>query len=197
MAAELGHEALAERHDLAVGLALGVEVRAALAAAHGQRGKGVLEDLLEAQELEDREVHGRVEAQAALVGANSGVELDAVAAVHLDLALVVNPGHAEHDDALGLDKTLEKRGALILGVSIERRLQRGEDLLGGLDELGLVGVALLQLCNDPLGIRHEVSCSSIFWTLSRRAVISPNAHIAEHHRVRKELKTIYALLETR
>ena len=138
-----------------------------------------------------------MEAQAALVGANGGVELDAVAAVHLDLALVVNPGHAEHDDALGLDKTLEKRGALILGVSIERRLKRGEDLLGGLDELGLVGVALLQLCNDPLGIRHEVSCSSIFWTLSRRAVISPNAHIAEHHRVRNELKTIYALLETR
>jgi hypothetical protein len=51
--AELGHEALAEAHDLGVGLALGVEVRAALAAADGQRGEGVLEDLLEAEELDD------------------------------------------------------------------------------------------------------------------------------------------------
>ena len=37
-----------------------------------------------------------VEAQAALVGADGGVELDAVAAVHLHLALIVDPGHAEH-----------------------------------------------------------------------------------------------------
>ena len=107
VAAELGHERLAEAHDLAVALALGVEVGAALAAAHGQRGEGVLEDLLEGEELEDAEVDGRVEAQAALVGADGAVHLDAEAAVDLDLALVVDPGHAEHDHALGLDDALE------------------------------------------------------------------------------------------
>ena len=46
---QLAHEALAEAHDLVVALALRVEVAAALAAAHRQRGQAVLEDLLEAR----------------------------------------------------------------------------------------------------------------------------------------------------
>ncbi len=87
VAEELGHEALAEAHDLGVGLALGVEVGAAFAAAHGQGGEGVLEHLLEGQELEDAQVDGGVEAQAALVRADGRVHLDAEAPVHLDLAL--------------------------------------------------------------------------------------------------------------
>jgi len=43
--AQLGHEGLAEAHDLVVGLALGVKVAAALAAAHGQGRQAVLQDL--------------------------------------------------------------------------------------------------------------------------------------------------------
>ena len=62
VAAQLGHEGLAEAHDLGVGLALRVEVGTALAAAHRQRGQGVLENLLEAKELDDGLGHGRVEA---------------------------------------------------------------------------------------------------------------------------------------
>ena len=50
---QLRHEALAEAHDFIVALALGVEVGAALAAADGQAGEGVFENLLKAQELED------------------------------------------------------------------------------------------------------------------------------------------------
>ena len=69
---ELGHEALAEAHDLSVGLALGVKVGAALAAAHGQGGQSVLEDLLKAQELDDGQVDVLAEPQAALVGADGG-----------------------------------------------------------------------------------------------------------------------------
>ena len=46
VAIELGHEGLAEVHDLVVGLALGVKVGTALAAAHGKGGQAVLEDLL-------------------------------------------------------------------------------------------------------------------------------------------------------
>ena len=49
--AELGHEGLAEAHDLVVRLALGVEVAAALAAAHRQRGQAVLENLRARQTL--------------------------------------------------------------------------------------------------------------------------------------------------
>src|ERR1019366_6506286 len=47
VAAQFGHEALAEAHHFVVALALGIEIGAALAAAHGQRGQRVLEDLLE------------------------------------------------------------------------------------------------------------------------------------------------------
>ena len=76
--AQLGHERLAETHDFGIGLALRVEVGAALAAAHRQAGQAVLEALLEAEELDDALVHARVETQTALVGADRGVELDAV-----------------------------------------------------------------------------------------------------------------------
>src|SRR5690606_12456026 len=62
VAVQLGHERLAEPHDLAVGAALGVEVAAALAAAEGETGQRVLEDLLESEELDRAEEHGRVEA---------------------------------------------------------------------------------------------------------------------------------------
>lgn len=54
-----------------------------LTAAHGEGGEAVLEDLLEAQEFDDGEGHGRVEAQASLVGADGLAELDAVPTVHL------------------------------------------------------------------------------------------------------------------
>ena len=107
VAVELGHEGLAEAHHLAFGAALGVEVRAALAAADRQAGERVLEDLLEAEELHDAEVDGGVEAQTALVGTERGVELDPEAAVDLHVAGVVDPGDAEDDlplrlaDALG------------------------------------------------------------------------------------------------
>ena len=54
MAEELGHKALAEGHYLPVGLALGVKVGAALAAAYRQAGKAVLEYLLKSKELYNR-----------------------------------------------------------------------------------------------------------------------------------------------
>ena len=53
MLAELGHEALAESHDFTIALALGVKIGTALAAADGESGKAVLENLFEAEELDD------------------------------------------------------------------------------------------------------------------------------------------------
>ena len=58
-----------------------------------------------------------MESQAALVGAQGGVELDAVAAVDLGLALVVLPDDAELDDALGDGDDLER--GLVFGVLLE------------------------------------------------------------------------------
>ena len=142
------HEGLAEAHDLVVGLAVGVEVGAALAAAHGQAGQAVLEDLLEAQELQGAEGDVGVEAEAALVGADGAVELDAVAAVDADLALVVHPGHAEDDGALGLDDPLEDGVLLVLRLLLEDRGQGVQDLGGGLDEEGFPGGLLLEALKD-------------------------------------------------
>lgn len=83
--AQLGHEANAEATDLVVGLALGVEVGSTLATAHVQAGQGILEDLFETEELEDGKVHRGVEPEATLVWAKSGVKLDTVSTVDLDL----------------------------------------------------------------------------------------------------------------
>ncbi len=108
VAEQLGHEALAEAHHLVVALALRVEVRAALAAAHRAAWSGeFLNTCSKARNLRMPRLTRRVEAQAALVGADRAVHLDAEAAVDLDLALVVHPRHAEHDHALGLDDPLE------------------------------------------------------------------------------------------
>src|SRR5699024_2809753 len=52
----LGHEGLAEPHHLGVAASLGVEIATALATADGHTGQGVIEDLLEAEELHDAQV---------------------------------------------------------------------------------------------------------------------------------------------
>ena len=154
MALQLGHEGLAEAHDLAVAATLGVEVAATLAAAHGQRGEAVLEDLLETEELQDGEVHTRVQAQTTLVGADGAVELHAKRTIDLDLASIVNPRHTEGDDALGLDDALEKACLLVFGMSLDDGLEGLQDLGHGLDELRLVGVLCLDLLDDALYVTH-------------------------------------------
>jgi hypothetical protein len=153
VASQLGHEALAEAHDLHVALALRVEVAAALAPAHRQGGQRVLEHLLERQELQDAQVHGRMEAQAPLVGADRAVHLDAEAAVDLDAPLVVHPGDAEHHDALGLHDPFEDLGRAVLGMALEHEAERLRDLLHGLVELGLRGVLGLDGGHDLRSVR--------------------------------------------
>ena len=65
-----------------------------------------------------------------------------IAAVDLDVALVVQPRHAEHDHPLGLAEPLEDPVLLVLGVPLEDRLERLEHLLDRLMELRLPRVAL-------------------------------------------------------
>jgi hypothetical protein len=94
--------------------------------------QGILEDLLEAQELEDGQVDCGMQAEATLVGSEGRVELHAVALVDLALALVGLPDDAELDDALGDGDDLE--GLLILGVLLEeaRVFEGGDELWGKL-----------------------------------------------------------------
>ena len=92
---ELVHEALAETHDFAVALALGVEVRPALAAAHGKPGQSVLEGLFKSQKLKCAFGYARVEADAALVWADRVIVLHAPAALHANVAIIILPADAE------------------------------------------------------------------------------------------------------
>ena len=60
-APELKHESLAETHDLRIGLAHGIKIRATLGTAHRKGGEGVLEGLLETEELKHRRSDSLVE----------------------------------------------------------------------------------------------------------------------------------------
>ena len=157
---ELRHEALAEAHHFAVAAALagrvggllGVEVRAALGAAHRQRGERVLEHLLEPEELENRKVDRRVETKPALVGSNRRVELHAVALVHAHLALVVNPRHAEDENPLRHHDALQNRRLLVLRIRLEDGIERREDFLDRLKEFGLVRILRANVGQDLINV---------------------------------------------
>jgi hypothetical protein len=79
--------------------------------------QGILEDLLETKELENRQVDAGVESETALVRTKGRVELDAVTTVDLEVTLVVFPDDTE------LDNTLRDGGnsksSAVLGVLLE------------------------------------------------------------------------------
>ena len=66
--------------------------------------------------------------------------------------VVVLPSDAELNDPLGLDHALQQGDLLILGVSVDDGLQRGEDLLHGLQEFGLIGVLGAGFVQDLLNV---------------------------------------------
>ena len=123
MAIEFGHEALAEAHDLVIRLAFGIEIGAPFAAADRQTGQGVFEDLLKAKELDDAEVDRGMKTQPALVRAEGAVELNAEAAVDLDLTLVVPPGYPEDDLPLRFADALNDFVMCELGVLDQYRAE--------------------------------------------------------------------------
>ena len=131
-APELQHEGLAETHDLCVRLTYRVKIRTAFRPAHRQRRQGILECLLEAQELEHRRRHGAVETKTAFVRANGAVELHAVTQVGLHLTLIIDPRDAEREDAIGLDHALHDLRLLKFGVLIVHLFNRLQYLLNRL-----------------------------------------------------------------
>src|SRR5690606_10061166 len=133
-------------------------VRTTLAAAHGQRGQGVLEDLFEGQELEHAQVDRRMEAQTALVRADGTAHLDAVAAVDVHSTGVVDPRYPEQDGALGLDHALEDASLEVFGVGFEERPEAANDLFHRLMEFRLVGITLLQASEEGInGLDHGIA----------------------------------------
>ena len=91
MAKQLARKRLAKTHNLQRALAFGVKVRAPFAAAHRKRRERIFEGLLESQKLQNGQINRGMKTQTAFVGANGRTVLDAVTAVDLDFASVINP----------------------------------------------------------------------------------------------------------
>ncbi len=83
-----------------------------------------------------------MEAHAALVRADGAAVLHSPGAVHLRASLVVDPGDAELDHALGLDQALQPRLLGIVRMRLNERPDAEQHLVHRLQELGLVRVAL-------------------------------------------------------
>ena len=135
--------------------------------ADGQAGHGILEHLLEAQELDHGQVNVGLETQTALVGAQSGIVLHAVAAVDMPDMVVIFPGNAELNNAIRLDHALQQSGLLVLGMSIDDGGQRGQDLFDSLQELGLGSVLGLGLGENALNVL-------VHWTFPPKNIFGEN-----------------------
>jgi hypothetical protein len=132
---EFEHEALAETLHLGVGLALGIEIRPALATAHGQGGQGILENLLKGQKFEYAQIDRRMKTDSALVGTDGAVHLHPETPVDMHFALIVHPRHAEDDDPLRLDHALDNPCPAVLGIALQGRFYGLHDLGHGLVKL--------------------------------------------------------------
>ncbi len=159
VAGEFDHEALAEALDFHGGFALGVEVGAAFAAAHGQRGKGVFEHLLKGKEFEDAQIHRGMEPQPALVRADGAVHFYAVAPVDVHVALVVHPRHAEEDDPFRLHNALKDAGAAVFRIAVQNGFDGFRNLAHGLMEFPLVGVAAFDDVQNLHGMKLLAVCA--------------------------------------
>ncbi len=140
MLRELGHEGLAEAHHFGIALAFRIEVGTALAATHGKSGEAVFENLLEAEELENRGVDGRMETETALVRSDGGVELDAVAAIDLDVSLVIDPGDAEDYLAFRFDDAVDDAVRFVGLVLFDDRFEGFEKFADSLVEFGFARI---------------------------------------------------------
>ena len=87
-----------------------------------------------------------MEADAALIGADGGVELDAVAPVHLDFTVVVNPGHPEDDLPLRLHQALQHPSFYQVGADLNDRFQALQYFGDRLDKLRFTRIPLLYGC---------------------------------------------------
>jgi len=144
VAPQLTHEALTERHDFAVTATLRREVCTSLTATHWECGECILEGLLETEELEDGEIDRRMEADTALVWADSVVELYAVADVYMDFTGIVDPRYTEGNDTVWLYKAFDDGCLFELGVLVVDFFDREKYFLDSLEEFLFTRVLCLE-----------------------------------------------------
>ena len=173
------HEGLAKPHHFAVGLALGVKIRTALATAHGQARQGILENLLKRQKLQDRSVNARVKSKTAFVGSNGAIKLDAEATVHLSYAFVVNPWDSEVNQTLWLNHPFNDGD--VLWIFFQYRFQRFQHFFHRLVEFRLFrvtgydfGVNCITGAHRHTFLHRSVYCPVLTRTLSNGCPITPS-----------------------
>ena len=91
-----------------------------------------------------------MEPKPSLIGTNSAVELDSVADIDMDLALVVNPRHPESDDSLRLNDPFDDFSFFKLRVLIVNILHGYEHLVYSLQILLFTRVFALQVLHNFL-----------------------------------------------
>ena len=135
-----------------------------------------------------------MEPQAALVGADGTVELDAVAVVHLNLALVIHPGHPEHDGPLGGGQTFQK-GILPEGVLVllDDHRQGFQNLRHCLDEFRLIGVLLLHTFQHFINIAHgnRTPLYSINYFCAGKSIYTQRIQMYSHRALRLQLYQMF------
>ena len=139
--AELGHKTLAETHYFAVGFAFGIKVRTALGAAHGQSCQAVFEHLFESQKFDYSEIYGRMQPYAAFIGSDGGVELNSETAVDVHFAVVILPGHSEHNLSFGFDYSFENARIDEILSFFDYGFKGSKNFGDRLDEFGFAGVS--------------------------------------------------------
>ncbi len=95
-----------------------------------------------------------MEAQAAFVWTDGAAELDPETAVHMINSFVVFPRNAEHDHAFGFDNAFKHALFFQHRTGFDHRFQGFQHLFSGLQELRLVGIALMHTFKDSLDIAH-------------------------------------------
>ena len=89
-----------------------------------------------------------MEAQAAFVGPDGAIHLDAKSAVDLCLSLIVEPRDAEHNHALRLNHALKDARIAVFRVFLQYKAKRFENLLHSLVKLRLRRIFRLNGVHD-------------------------------------------------
>ena len=142
-------------------LPLGLKLAPPLPPPIGRPVSAFLKVCSKARNLRIALVDRGVEADAALVGADRIVVLDAIAALDADIVVVVLPADAEGDDPVGLGDAAQDLPAVIFLLVLDELEDVLGDFLDRLDELGLARIA-------PLHALHE-ACQIDMLGLARNA----------------------------
>ena len=99
-----------------------------------------------------------MEAQAAFVGADGAVELHTVAAVHMDLTVVIHPGDGEGEVTLGHGHTLQQSLPTVnIFIFFHNGTDGFQNLFHSLVKLRLAGILLPHTLLDLINITHKKS----------------------------------------